>query len=180
MTTATPVPATPWRRCAAACYDGLLLFAIWVVSLMASVSVQKALGAARNDHVNGALLLLAGLAFFGWSWTHGGQTLGMRAWRLQVRREDGAGLRWPVAALRYALMLACWLTALAALALPLLPEKMTAGVPHRGGAALAFATLATANLFSALLDGRRRTLYDRLTSTEVVRLPREQPLPAQD
>lgn len=54
-------------------------------------------------------LFLTGLLFFGWFWTHGGQTLGMRAWRVQLRREDGAALRWPQAAFRYALAWLAWL-----------------------------------------------------------------------
>jgi uncharacterized RDD family membrane protein YckC len=60
------------------------------------------------------LLLQAGLvavmiAFHVGFWTHGGQSLGMRAWRLRVVRWDGAPLRLSDALLRYA---AAWLSAL--------------------------------------------------------------------
>lgn len=48
-----------------------------------------------------ALLALAG-SFFSAFWAHGGQTLGMRAWRIRVVRDDGGGLEWPRAILRFA------------------------------------------------------------------------------
>jgi uncharacterized RDD family membrane protein YckC len=31
-------------------------------------------------------------SYFGWSWLHGGQTIGMKAWRLKVMRCDGQPL----------------------------------------------------------------------------------------
>ncbi len=167
------VPAPPWRRLAAACYDGLLLLAIWMVTLLASLFGQQLLGLGRNDHLNALLLFLAGLAFFGWSWTHGGQTLGMRAWRLRLVREGSGAVRWPVAAVRYATMLASWLIVLALLVLPLLPPAVSAKVPRPAQVLDACAVFTLIVVLLPFLDGRRRTLYDRLTSTEVLLLPRE-------
>jgi uncharacterized RDD family membrane protein YckC len=171
--TAPAIPAPRARRLAAACYDLLLLLAIWMVTLLASLFLHSLLGAVRNDPVNTLCLYLAGLVFFGWSWTHGGQTLGMRAWRLQLRRAGGAAVRWPVAALRYSLMLLCWLATAAALLLPALPPAVAAEVPHYAPLNQACAALAAAALLWLLLDRRRCALYDRLTSTEVVLLPRD-------
>ncbi len=38
-----------------------------------------------------AYLVALSFLYFGWFWTHGGQTVGMRAWRLRLRvRGDGA------------------------------------------------------------------------------------------
>ena len=36
------------------------------------------------------LLVLVSLSFFGYFWSKSGQTIGMRAWRMQVRRLDGS------------------------------------------------------------------------------------------
>jgi uncharacterized RDD family membrane protein YckC len=166
------VPAPLWRRLAAACYDALLLLAIWMVALLAALFAQQLFGLARNDHADALLLFLAGLGFFGWSWTHGGQTLGMRAWRLQLRRDDGAAVRWPVAAARYALMLMIWLAGLILLVLPQLPEAWGAKMPHRPQVLEACAAVTLLALLLPLLDSRRRGLHDRLTSTEVLLLPR--------
>ena len=168
------VPAPLWRRLAAACYDALLLLAVWLVALLASLFVRQSLGLARSDHANALLLFLSGLVFFGWSWTHGGQTLGMRAWRLCLRREDSGAVRWPVAAVRYTLMLLSWLIVLALLVLPLLPPAVAAKVPHQTAVLEACAGLALALALLPLLDRRRRALYDRLTSTEVVLLDKSE------
>jgi uncharacterized RDD family membrane protein YckC len=103
------VPAPLWRRLAAAAYDALLLAAVWMVTAVLELVVRAALGLPYDAHVLRALLLLTSLGFFGWFWTHGGQTLGMRAWRLQVRRTDGRPLAWPTALARYAFAWLAWL-----------------------------------------------------------------------
>jgi len=167
------VPAPPWRRLAAACYDALLLLALWMVALLASLFVHQLFGLARNDHANALLLFLAGLGFFGWSWTHGGQTLGMRAWRLRLYRDNGGAVRWPVAAGRYALMLLSWLAALTVLLLPLLPAAVAARVPHAAQLLETCGAFTLLTILLPFLDPRRRVLHDRLTSTEVLLLPRE-------
>jgi uncharacterized RDD family membrane protein YckC len=41
------------------------------------------------------------MLFFCGFWSHGGQTVGMRAWRIRVVRDDGRPLGWPRAALRF-------------------------------------------------------------------------------
>ena len=95
-------PAPLWRRLAAAFYDAFLLLALWMVALWLDIVVRDALGLDRNWAVLRAGLFLVGLGFFGWFWTHGGQTLGMRAWRLQLRRADGRPVNWITSAVRYA------------------------------------------------------------------------------
>jgi len=164
-------PATPWRRLAAAIYDSLLLLGIWMGTTLVYVPLRDALASQTSNGLLPACLFLTGLAFFGWSWTHGGQTPGMLAWHLQVRRGDGSTLRWPVAATRYALMLFTW--GLAAIpTVLLLPEKLLAQTHHAPQVAAAGLTLTLANLVFAMRDGRLRLACDRLTNTEVVQLPR--------
>ena len=102
-------PAPLGRRLAAALYDALLLGGIWMAVAIADAAVRAAFGLPYNVHVLRTALLLAGLGFFGWFWTHGGQTLGMRAWRLQLRRSDGQPIGWATAAGRYAFAWLAWL-----------------------------------------------------------------------
>jgi len=104
-----PLPAPLWRRLASAVYDALLLAAVWTVVVMADTFLRGAARIAYDAHVLRAELLLSGLLFFGWFWTHGGQTLGMRVWRLRVRRSDGRPLNWPAAMARYAFAWLAWL-----------------------------------------------------------------------
>jgi uncharacterized RDD family membrane protein YckC len=103
------IPAPLWRRLASAAYDALVLAAIWMVVLMADLFLRGAAGLPYNVHVARAELVLAALLFFGLSWTRGGQTLGMRAWRLQLRRADGRPLHWPTALARFAFAWLAWL-----------------------------------------------------------------------
>lgn len=97
------------RRLAAILYDSLLLAA---VLFMASLLVLPLMG----DHPSGGAilafrfyLLLIIFAFFAWFWTHGGQTLGMRAWRIRLQnRNPGPVTLWQVM-LRFIIATFSWL-----------------------------------------------------------------------
>jgi uncharacterized RDD family membrane protein YckC len=94
-------PASLFKRCAAFSYDLLLL-----VGLMASFTLLAVLlhgGAIAPGSLWFQLALLAIVTvFFCGFWTRGGQTLGMRAWRIRVVGQDGTPLSWPRAVLRFA------------------------------------------------------------------------------
>jgi uncharacterized RDD family membrane protein YckC len=99
-----------WRRLAAAAYDLLLVLGLLMV-LTAFVIVARG-GAAVGA---GALwfqglLLVCWWLYFAWSWTHGGQTVGMRVWRLQLLAEQNGRVSWTQATLRF---LTAWLSTLA-------------------------------------------------------------------
>jgi uncharacterized RDD family membrane protein YckC len=100
---AGPEPATLWRRLAAGLYDLLPTLAIFM-SLGFFVTAARRFEPVPPGSVWFELLLLgAALVYYGASWVHGGQTLGMRAWRLRVQRRDGHALGWSGASLRFAL-----------------------------------------------------------------------------
>lgn len=169
--TALTLPAPLWRRLIAATYDALLLLALWMIAALAEVMIRdQLLGLPRYPPALMAGYFLIGLAFFGWFWTHGGQTLGMRAWRLRARRPDGQPLRWPTAASRYAVMLLCWGVALAPLALAS-PMIAAAHPQARLYCAGAIALLVGALLLFQL-DPQRRAPQDWLSGTEVVVEPK--------
>ena len=46
--------------------------------------------------------------FYGWFWTHGGQTLGMKAWNLYLVKPDGKFIDWKMAFKRYLAALLSW------------------------------------------------------------------------
>jgi len=166
------IPAPIWRRVAASVYDGLLLIALWMVILLFEIMIRdQLLGLPRSVRLISALELLAGLAFFGWFWIHGGQTLGMRAWRLQVQRLDGRPLRWPVAATRFAALLLTWFIVCipAATRMPIVPAHH----PHAGTVAVAALIAAVVIAVTMQLDPRRRAPCDRIAGTEVLLLPKQ-------
>lgn len=81
------------RRLGALFYDALLLLAILFLATALALAVTK--GDLDNRGLGYRLYLLAIMfGFYGWFWTHGGQTLGMRTWRIRVERLDGSPLRW--------------------------------------------------------------------------------------
>lgn len=90
-----------WRRLAALAYDLLLVFALFMV-LTGIVIMARGGRSIDSGSVWFQLLLLAcWWLYFGWSWTHGGQTLGMRAWRLVLVATDSREIGWGRATLRF-------------------------------------------------------------------------------
>ena len=100
---ATPPALTAgvFRRLAAGCYDALLLGAVWMLATLAIVAIRG--GKPVPPGQIGYQLLLIGTTalFFITSWLRGGQTLGMRAWRLRVERESGEPLDVRTGILRF-------------------------------------------------------------------------------
>lgn len=95
-------PAPVWRRLAAFCYDLLLLTALFLSFTALAVAVRlDAVSPGTWWHQLSLLGIAA--AFFCGFWTHGGQTLGMRAWRIRAVRDDGGALTWPRAGARFVL-----------------------------------------------------------------------------
>jgi len=87
------------RRIAAFLYDCLLLIAIFF--LITSIAIAFNNGQAIQ-HVGFYVgLYLFAFFFFDWFWRHGGQTLGMRAWRLKVEGAEGGIITFKQSALRY-------------------------------------------------------------------------------
>jgi uncharacterized RDD family membrane protein YckC len=90
-------------------YDGFLLIAIL---LFASIVVVVPFGITLEHPLYPLYVIYVyGLSFlyYGWFWTHGGQTLGMQTWRFRVEQEDGATITWWQALLRYLAALISWL-----------------------------------------------------------------------
>jgi uncharacterized RDD family membrane protein YckC len=111
MTASKIVSATPaslWLRLFAAVYDVLPLLALWFVAAVLALALT---GGALDVHRLADKALMQALAFgvsaayFIVSWMRGGQTIGMRPWRLRVVRSDGTPPDLTHAALRFAVAL---------------------------------------------------------------------------
>ncbi len=77
------------RRLASAVYEGLMVTAILLV---ASLSFLLASPDAANSPLRPVFqLYLFGVLglYFTWFWTHGGQTLPMKAWRIRLVNSNG-------------------------------------------------------------------------------------------
>jgi uncharacterized RDD family membrane protein YckC len=152
------------RRLATLVYEGVILFGVvFLAGYLFSTLTQQRNGLEHRDWLAGWIGIVVG-AYFVWCWTHGGQTLPMKTWRLRVvRAKDSAPLSWTRAIARYLL---AWLWFLPPLALhPLIGLS----VPHTlAVAALWFVGWAATGRFLA----DRQFLHDRLAGTRVVELTR--------
>jgi uncharacterized RDD family membrane protein YckC len=101
---APATPASLWLRVLAGIYDLLPLLGLWFLAgLLALALTGGALDPHRGAHklLVQILVLLLTAVYFVLSWTRGGQTIGMRAWRLRVVRTDGSSLGAARALLRF-------------------------------------------------------------------------------
>lgn len=104
---ATP-PAGFVRRLLAIVYDLILLLAVLYVAMGALLLITAGAANQPGSPWLSAYLLLVSFIFYGWFWIKGGQTLGLRSWRLRVEEGDGRPLTWGVAMLRFSLgLLTC-------------------------------------------------------------------------
>jgi len=135
-------------------YEGIVLFGVvfffgYAFSALAQFKGHP--GPVRTAF-QAFLYLVLGL-YFAWSWAHGRRTLPMKT--MGVRLIDAAGrpLGWPRAILRYVIASLGWV----------LPLAMAARWHP------AFVLLILVPFTWALFDRRRRTLYDLLAGTRLVR-----------
>ena len=98
-------PAGLLRRLAAGVYDLLLVAGLSMILGIAIVILRGGTPIAPGTAWFQALLLCLAGVFYAGFWSRGGQTLGMRSWRLRVEQCDGSPLDLRTALLRFAAML---------------------------------------------------------------------------
>lgn len=100
-----------FRRLFAIFYDSFLLIAIlFIVSAIATV-----LNSGKAIEPSDALyplfvVVIFGLSYlyFAWFWIHGGQSLGMKTWRIQIQSTDNSKISWKTAAIRFITAIFSW------------------------------------------------------------------------
>lgn len=91
------------RRIASGAYDLLLLLAVLFVAAFLFLALfGSAVEHPRRYFFQVYLLLVSGV-YFSWFWTHGGQTLAMKTWRLRLVTMNGNPLSLCQAYIRFAL-----------------------------------------------------------------------------
>ena len=138
---ALPAP-TLRRRLAAFVYEGVLLFGVLMIAGIA----YSATTGLRDPDVQGTfglkifLFFILGL-YFGWFWSHGGQTVAMKAWHLRLTDVQGNPVPMPRALVRYVLS---WLW--------FAPALLTAHLSGLKGGGSLFGVVATGVLAYAALS----------------------------
>lgn len=161
-------PAHLGWRLLALVYDLFPVFALCLAFGALVTGVAVALGHPDlSDLPWASPLLLAGTwafagGYFVISWARGGETMGMRPWRLRVVDAEGRPAGWRALVARYAWATVPALVALELAALWPWPAKAT---PFWIAAAI-----AGAGWVWALLDAEGAALHDRLSRTRLVRV----------
>jgi uncharacterized RDD family membrane protein YckC len=163
MTSTIQSPCPPWRRLCALIYDLLAVVAIvMVVGFVCQLATGGRLIAGSGHDVRIAWwyqplqgLVVAG--YFLFSWCRGGQTLGMRPWRIRLRDARGNAVALPRGVVR--------------LLVAALPLAWLALASTLGTTTVAWAMLATWTLWflPTLFDAHRRALHDLVAGTELRR-----------
>ncbi len=166
-----------FRRLASGFYDALIFMALCMLATLLLVVFQsgQSLQAFYAHHAGVKLLYQTGLValgyvFFGWFWTHGGQTIGMRTWRLRVVCMDGSPVGWRRALVRYLGMLIPWMLLLLGLELWVQPGGPSGDRFYAIVASVVLASSASAFIWPAF-DPGRMAWHDRLSSTCLTLLP---------
>ena len=151
MTAADPAPpdngAPPSlaRRMAAFVYEGILLFGVLVMAAYLYGTLTQQRHALQGQAGLQAFLFVVLAIYFVWFWSHGGQTVALRAWHIRLVTHDGRPVTQRRALLRY---LASWIWFLPALA-----SARVIGLDSPGPI---FALLTAGVLVYALLARARR------------------------
>jgi uncharacterized RDD family membrane protein YckC len=161
----SPAPAglrTPGLRRRMACfaYEGVLLFAVVTIAAYLFSSLAQQRHALTSRSLLQFYLFVVLAIYFVWFWTHGGQTLAMKTWRIRLLARDGAPVSQGRALARYCLS---WLWFLPALLVAWAVDSAQLWVPL---VSLAFGILGYAALSFAHPD--RQFLHDALCKTRLV------------
>ena len=104
-------PAPFWRRLLAISYDSLILICIIFIAWqpVPHIPLDK-LPALVNQGIRLIYLFSIIFLFFGWFWRHGGQTIGMRAWKIKlISTASGLNPSWRQCGIRYFVAMLSWL-----------------------------------------------------------------------
>jgi len=89
-----------WRRLLALVYDLVVIIALLFVAGFAALLFTGGKAVPSGNHWFQLWLLLVLVGYFAVAWRYGGQTMGMRSWRLRLVSADGGPMRWKTIARR--------------------------------------------------------------------------------
>jgi len=90
-----------WRYSAIISYDLILLCAVWFFATFLILPLNHGAAFTAKDYFYPAYLIGVSFCFYGWFWTHGGQTLGLKTWKCKIVTVDGKPVSWRQALIRF-------------------------------------------------------------------------------
>lgn len=98
-----------FRRLAIIVYDLLLLIALLFLATALVLPFNQGEAFLSSQYFFLAYVLMVSFVFYGWFWTHGGQTLGMKAWKIKVLTYNKQPVTWKHAFKRFVMAIFSWL-----------------------------------------------------------------------
>jgi len=98
------MPNTPiWKHFAAFLYDIFPLLGVFLVTSLVVLVIRGGIPVERYSPWFSALLIIEFSAYYIYSWKVGGQTLGMRAWKMKIfpKTSHQITITWNQATLRF-------------------------------------------------------------------------------
>jgi uncharacterized RDD family membrane protein YckC len=89
-------------------YDACLLLAVLFFATLLVLPINNGEAFSSSQLAYPLYLIAVSFCFYGWFWTHGGQTLGLRSWKTKVVSSDGKSLTWQQAFLRFIAAAISW------------------------------------------------------------------------
>lgn len=153
------------KRLLAAFYDSFLVLATIFIATALTMPFTQGNVSAENKIFMSLYLLSVVYIFYGWFWTHGGQTLGMRAWQQQLVSKDGKPVNWQQAFIRFITALPAWLLLISGIFIWALPEKieLTAAL-----SSIPRGSFAIAGLVWVWANHQPNSWCDKASGTEVI------------
>ena len=109
--TSTYVHTGLFRRLFAIAYDCFLLIAIMFIVSGIATALNQGKAVESGDPLYPLLVITIfalSYIYFAWFWIHGGQTLGMKTWRIKMISTQGNAIDWKVSAIRYIGAIISW------------------------------------------------------------------------
>lgn len=164
-------------------YDSMLLSAVWLLAGIIYIIPAQILTKIDSTDTSNlstteftsplfySYLFLVTWFFFAWFWTHGGQTLGLRAWSLRLQTSEGYAVNWTQSLLRFLVAGTPWLAAL--FLYSVLAKSQLLASPYLYAVFL----LGFAGILWILVDRESRSLQDIFSATRIVKIPKRQKKP---
>lgn len=106
-------PPSLLRHLAVIVYDLLLLASVLLFAAAIAVGINALVTGGQAITAGNPFffiyLIAVSFLFYGWFWTHGGQTLGMRTWKVLLRSDNHQKISWRQVLLRFIIAIPSWL-----------------------------------------------------------------------
>ena len=159
-----------FRRIAAMSYDGLLLIAILFVATAIATVLTGGESITAGNPLFTTYLFFICFTFFAWFWTHGGQTLGMRAWKIRLQRFDGSSITLWQSLLRFITGIPVWICIILGIVKIMLSEVPDIGPPMSWLFAMPKGTLLVIGIIWLVLDNQFFLWRDKFTESNIIQL----------